>query len=29
VERRDDEGATPRQDPLIRTRAGSGISDQG
>jgi hypothetical protein len=29
VERRDDEGATLRQDPLIRPRAGSGISDQG
>jgi hypothetical protein len=29
VERRDDEGAIPRQDPLIRTRAGSAISDQG
>jgi hypothetical protein len=29
VERRDDEGATPRQDPLICTRARSGISDQG
>jgi hypothetical protein len=29
VERRDDEGATMRQDPLIRARGQSGISDQG